>query len=160
MSQSKGKRVPAVTYKKMLSEISWSQFLAGAGMLLGLYYLGLLGWYYRQEMKQLLAGRAESLPPEPLADEGESADRFLSYEELKELVSQLHQGMLEEAGKHASKQDLLVRIKAILASCGGLRQPASRDAINRYLILQAEELCGVVFTEAELGKVWESLPAN
>ena len=158
MSQSKGKRIPAVSHKAMISEITWSQYLLSAGVLLGLYYLAVLGRYYRQEVKQLLSGKAgaplECPPP------GEEEDHFLSYEELKEVVSQLHHGIHEEAGKHASRQDLLIRIQAILANYGGLRQPASRDAINRYILRQAEEQCGVVLGEAELEAVWDALPTT
>lgn len=139
----------------MISELTWSQYLVGTGALLILYYLGVAGWYYRQEVKHLLM-RKPAVPESTSPPEEEEHD-FLSYDALKEVASQIRQGILEEAGNHAGKQALLMRLKAILASCGGLRQPASRGAINQYIIQQAESLCGIRFTEEELEQEWNTL---
>lgn len=144
----------------MISGITWSQYLAVAGLLSCLYYLALAGWFYRQEVKQLLTGKAGALPASPASTYQEGPAHYPSYEELKEVASQIRHGILAEAGKDASKQDLLARIHAVLAGYGGLRPPASRGALNHYIILQARELCGVEFSEEELEREWETQPRS
>ncbi len=131
-------------------------YLASAGGLLALYYLALVLWLYRHRMQRLLqAGRQPA--PTLAGVPGGSGGNDLSYEELTKVASQIRHGILTEAGKNASKPDLLRRIHAVLASRGGLRQPASRGALNQYIVQQAHMLSGVSFTEAELEQAWIGL---
>ncbi|WP_242917456.1 hypothetical protein [Pontibacter liquoris] len=141
----------------MLNGISWHLYLAGAGALLGGYYLAAGLWLYRQELQALLLRKQRAAGATSPEERGDEAPRYLSYEELEHVASQIRRGILE-AGKEASKQDLLRRIKASLATSGGLRLPASRGAINHYIVQQAQEICGVVFSEEELEQEWETLP--
>lgn len=140
----------------MLQEITWSQYLVSTGGLLILYFLGVAAYYFRHECRQLLA-RKETAPLVEPKQESEGSADFTSYEELKQVASQLRHGMLEEAGNNAGKQQLLLRMKAVLANCGGLRQPASRRALNDYIIRQAETICGISFSVEELEAEWEPL---
>lgn len=140
----------------MLHDITWSQYLICVGGLLFLYFLGVGAYHFRHELQQLLARKA-FVPISGPTPETEECEDFPSYEELKQVASQLRHGMLEEAGNNAGKQQLLLRMQAVLANCDGLRHPASRRALHLYIIREAEAICGISFTEEELEKEWENL---
>lgn len=128
-------------------------YLAGAGVLLGLYYLAMVLWLYRHRIKEWATPRTGA----PLKA-GEEAGDFLSYDALTLVATEIRHGILMEAGNQASKQELLTRLRAVLVHHGGLRTPASRGALNQFIVQQARALCGVTFSEEELEREWESLP--
>ena len=140
----------------MLQDITWSQYLISAGGLLILYFSAIAVCYFRHACRPPVFRKA-SVPLSGPSPEAEASADFPSYEELKQVASQLRHGMLEEAGNKAGKQQLLLRMQAVLANHGGLRQPASRRALHAYIIRQAESICGITFTEEELEKGWEPL---
>lgn len=176
----------------MFSEISWSEYLRGATILLAVYYTAILLLYYQQEINGLLSGKFKREPPvtpENLAPtssslpqahsatkmglgaegqvaESGSAERFPevnpvkdspSFDGLEQVLQGIRDGVLEKAGKNADKSELLSALKERLASYDGLRQPAFRIAISRYLEKYAKEICGVGFSVEELEVVWRSL---
>lgn len=134
-------------------------YLASAGTLLALYYLVLLLWLSRHQVKRLLGAplRQPTPPASPGVPVAEAdAEDFLSYEALTLVASRIRHGILMEAGKNASKPDLLRRIHALMASQGGLRLPASRGALHQFIVQQAQELCGLALSEAELEEAWQA----
>lgn len=80
-----------------------------------------------------------------------------SFDGLEQVLQDIRYGVLEKAGKNADKSELLTALKERLASYDGLRQPAFRIAISRYLEKYAKEICGVGFSVEELEAVWRSL---
>ena len=102
-------------------------------------------------------GKAQRRAPPQGREEAEATGDFLSYDALTQVASEIRHGILMEAGNQASKQELLTRLKAVLVHHGGLRTPASRGALNGFIVQQARALCGVEFSEEELEREWESL---
>lgn len=132
----------------MLSNVSWSEYLIGIGLLLAAYYLFVILKYYKHELKEIISGKStKRKEPENFPE------RFMqesSFDELETVVNDLRYDILEKAGRGADKQILLSQIKARLANYENLQQPAYRVAINNYIMQHAKEICGVVFSEEEL----------
>nr|WP_199077439.1 hypothetical protein [Pedobacter sp. ASV19] len=127
----------------MLEAITWKQYLGGVAIAALVYYtiIGLV--YYRQKIKQLLFG---------------SRNDHSSIYELEELVAEIRHSILEKSGTETTKQELLQQLTARLVNYSGLRKPGFRHALNNNLIMGANELCGVSFSEEELNEVWDSSP--
>jgi len=144
----------------MLSNVSWSEYLAAVVILLVLYYVIIGLKYYRKEITSLLSGKlpnkdntSKNVLKSP---EGRQQDAP-SFDELEAVVNDLRYSILDKAGNPAIKAELLGQLKQRLASYAGLRRPAYRVAINNYIITHAKEICGVVFSESELEAAWEAL---
>jgi len=146
----------------MLSSISWGQFGAVIGVLLVVYYLFVGATYFQKEIKGLLSGK---LPKKDKSNDQRQQENAVrenqadsSFIELEDTIRDLRYAVLEKAGRQVSKQDLLNRLRERLANYSGLQKPAYRVAINNYIISNAKEICGVVFSEYELDSAWDALP--
>ena len=140
----------------MLSNVSWSEYLVGLVVLLSFYYLFLGATYFRENIKKVLSGK---LPGKNNAEPGESkvVTNVSTIEDLEALTDDLRYAILERAGKQAGKAELLTQLSEYLANYTGLRQPAFRFALTNYIIVHAKEICGVVFSEEELNRAWDTL---
>jgi hypothetical protein len=140
----------------MLSNVSWSEYLIGTGLLLAAYYLFVILKYYRQELKEIVSGKfTKRKQPEYFPEDFMQEN---SFDELEMVVNDLRYTILEKAGTGADKQILLDQLKIRLANYKGLDTPAYRAAINNYIMQHAKEICGAVFSEEELNEGWSSLP--
>ncbi|WP_293299839.1 hypothetical protein [Pedobacter sp. UBA4863] len=142
----------------MLSNVTWAEYLGAVGVLVVAYYLT-IGLKYRKD----LTGFIHSLKNRNYnsAEETETiiedTEDISSMDELEAVVQDLRYAILERAGKTATKQELLEKFQQRLANYSGLRKPAYRVAINNYLIQHSQELCGVVLSEGELERIWNTL---
>lgn len=150
----------------ILESISWQHYLIGVVTVITGYYLFIGIRYYRKDLSGLLQGKSRF-------GEEDEAD-FLEYEddeeqkpeqennellhELELLVNDIRAGILEKAGKEATKEQLLEQLQEKVAGFGGLHRPAYRYALNNYIIQHFQKQCGVAFSEEELDAAWESLP--
>lgn len=139
----------------MLSNVSWSEYLIGVGLLLAAYYLFVILKYYRQELKVIVSGKFKK-PKEP-ENFPEGFMQESSFDELEMVVNDLRYAILEKAGRGADKQILFDQLKVRLANYKGLHKPAYSIAINNFIMQHAREICGVVFSEEELNDGWRSL---
>ena len=142
----------------MLGKISWSNYLEAVALLIAGYYVVIGILYYRAEIKQILNGkfkRKQKISGDDTAPgEMEAAD----FDELEAVVADLKNDVLEQAGKEATKDQLLLQLQQRLANYGGLRRPAYRVAINHFIIEKAKDICGVAYSEDELEAAWRKLP--
>jgi len=149
----------------MLKGITWGQFLIAVVAVILFWYAVIAVVYYRKEIKAIFKGKlklpvktektAEADPhesEEPYTDPGEA------FDELESIAEDIKISILEKAGKEASKEELLGKLKERLANYGGLRQPAFRMAMNNFIIQHCEDICGVAISEQELNEAWEALP--
>jgi hypothetical protein len=145
----------------MLQSITWNEYLGGLIILLIFYYLFVGARYYREEIKTLLKGKLpkKSGPAKSKAAEtgNESFVDASSFDELETVVNDLRYAVLEKADIPISKQELLIRLQERLAHYQGLQKQAYRVAINNFIIIHAEEICGVVFNEHELNSAWDKI---
>jgi hypothetical protein len=132
----------------MFSNVSWSQYLTVMSLVLAAYYLLIGIRYYRTNIIAVLSGRWHSVRSGNAAAE-------VSTEELDAIVFDLRYAILEKAGVHTSKQELLRQFCQRLENYNGLRQPAFRVAINSAIIKHSKDSCGVEFSEAELNDAWD-----
>lgn len=145
----------------MLKMVSWGQYAEISAVLLGGYYL-VIGWiFYRTPIRNLLSGNIkirnkEEVSEESYAIDNDEEDR--AFEELEAMVADLKRSVLDQAGHGAGKDQLLIQLKSRLANYDGLRRPAFQIAINDFIISNAKETCGVVFSEEELDAAWATLP--
>ena len=128
----------------MLKFITWGNYIAGSAALLACYYAVVLLAYYRSEIQSLITGSLKQGHSATVADAPEA-----QFEELESIVHEID-GILEQAGKEATKDQLLPQLKRKLANYGGLRIPAYRVAVFNHITTQAEELCGVRISAKEL----------
>jgi hypothetical protein len=129
----------------MLNNLSWGDYLAAIGLLLAIYYTGILALYFRSEIKRMLSPK---LRPSP-ADEPAGPSPDEAFEGLETIAKEIS-SILERAGKEASKTVLLSELRASLASYGGLRIPAYKAAVFNHITHQAREICGVGISAEEL----------
>lgn len=129
----------------MLNELSWGDYLKAAGLLVAIYYLAVAVLYYRKEIRGLLAraGSGSASADTGILSESEAF-------EVLEVITKEINSILEQAGKGASKPDLLARIRKVLANYGGLRIPAYKVAVFNHIIHEAQEICGVGISVQEL----------
>jgi len=131
----------------MLQAISWGQYLAGAGVLLCCYYLGVISIYYRSEAAgfiKRLSGKAQAA--------NSVSENNTPFREYRSLIHEID-GVLETAGNRATKEELLVQLKTRMAGFTVLRAPAFRDTVFEYIIRHAEEICHVRLSHEELKAV-------
>ena len=150
----------------MLSNYSWKEYAAVMGILLFIYYLVIGYLYYWKDIKILIGSRSGSLnrtvsatSEQVSTDITEVSNLYneQAIEELERIVLDIKKNILVRAGISAGKEALLSHLKERLANYDGLRQPAYRDAINKFLIENSRELCGVTFHGQELNAAWESI---
>lgn len=142
----------------MLNKVSWSEYAGVIVILLIIYYLYIGARYYRHEIKALLSGKLPKIMrKDNAAQKTERLSNDPSFDELEAVVNDLRYSVLDKAANPADKAELLGKIKQRLTNYSGLRKPAYRVAINNYILTNAKELCGVVFSESELNAAWESL---
>jgi len=145
----------------MLSNVSWSEYVAVIVVLAILYYLVIGIKYFREEIKALFNGKLKkSSQPAKKGSENLTNQKPVdaSFEELQAVVNDLRYGILDRLGKQANKSHLITLLQDRLAKYEGLNRPAYRVAINNYIIQHAEEICGVAFSEDELNAAWDALP--
>lgn len=134
----------------MVSNISWIEYFTGTVITWAFYYFIVAVCFYRREIIGLLAGNKNNPVKAAKADAEEPV------EELEGVVYDLN-AILGGAGTEADKSDLLSQIKERLASFAGLRQPAYRVAITKYIIGYSKTFCGITFSEEELEEAWKTL---
>lgn len=149
----------------MQTAISWSNYVIGVLIISGCYYIFIGYKFYRQDIiaffsRKWQAGKITSIDREEEAQHtassyGEPMEG--SFDELEEVVQDLKTAILDKAGD-TGKDELLESLKQRLANYTGLRRPAFRVAVNHFIIRQAEETCGVAFSEQELNEAWGTLP--
>lgn len=140
---------------RILEAISWTEYLLTVGTLTGIYYGVVLG-YHKYKYKKAQKEQSDFFD-ESEDDEVESKD--FSDEWMEELEAKVNEirGVLAEAGKEVTKEDILDRIRPLVANFGGLHRPAYRYALNNFIVINAQALCGVDIDEEELDDVWGSL---
>jgi hypothetical protein len=136
----------------MLNEISWDTYIAGAGVILLCYYAGIAICCYRHEIGQFLR-RGQKKLLDQQSDIGrtrsEQGQDNSSFELLERTIEEIN-SILKLAGKEASKPELLLQLKQVLANYDGLRQPAYRVAVFNHIIHNAKEICGLGISVHEL----------
>lgn len=145
--------------KDMLSKYSWSQYIMVMFTLTIVYYVFICAIYYRKEIKDILSGKTKFFRPgAPAEDTGEEMLDDERYDELQQVVADLKSHVLVPAGKDANPVHLLVQLQNRLANYNGLEIPAFRVAVNNFILDEAKEICGVVYSEQELEAAWKTLP--
>lgn len=143
----------------MLNKFTWSDYLGTVAIAALIYYLIIAALYYRLEIKNILSGKFKPRTKE-ISDGSAASDGMdeADFDELEAVVADLKRSTLQQAGTNVNKDQLLLQLKQRLANYDGLRRPASRVAVNHYIIQNAKEICGVAFSEEELDGAWKTLP--
>jgi len=118
--------------------------------------------YYKEEFKYLCSGG--KLPKKAKTPiQGKPKNSFKedkAFEELELFVKDLRYAVMDRAGREADKQELLARFKDRVGNYAGIQRPAYRKAINDFIIINAKDINGVVFSEDELNAAWDALPVK
>lgn len=150
----------------MLEKITWLTFflfLLGAA---AIYYLVVGYVFYRDEFKKRFRSEKEEEQEQLYEEEEEktaqeepveSEEYEGAFDELQLVVNDIRYGILEKAGRGASKAELMDQLKQRLASYEGLQEPAFRIALTDFITDQAAAVCGVSFSEEELEEEWSKL---
>lgn len=143
----------------MITHITWGQYWTAVITLSAIYYFFIALLFYRNEISGLLRAKINHHRSD---EDGVSADRKekgqqAGIEGLEPVVADI-KSIMTAAGNDAPKEPLLEAIKARVADYQGMGHPAFRQAINQYIIRNAEHICGVGFEEEDLEAAWESLP--
>ena len=147
----------------MLSRVSWGEFFGAVVVLLVIYYSFIGIKFYKEELKSLFNGKLtkknkNAVQEKPTNRFKDAAITEAAFEELETVVNDLRRAVLDKAGRQVTKQQLLALLQRRLADYTGLQKPAFRVAVNNYIITNAKEICGVVFSVEELNAAWDALP--
>lgn len=142
---------PGVKRKHMLNDISWSQYLAGAAILLTLYYAAVAILYYRREIGAFFNSHKKSAATVTEGNDtpADKQQQTPPFEELEQTVKEID-SILKMAGKETSKSELLGQLRQRLAGYAGLRHPAYKVAVFNHIIKNAGEICGQRISVGEL----------
>jgi len=140
----------------MLSNVTWGQYIEGM-IILFIFYYAYIGLKYRKDIKMYFGmfrnhganNRAFAFAEQDISNQ--------ALEELKAVTEDLGSSVLQRAGRHIDKEELLERLQERLSLYSGLHEPVYRVAINNYVIRNAKEICGVMFSEDELNSAWDAL---
>jgi len=143
----------------MLSHITWGQYWAILILLVAIYYFLIAALFFRQEIAGLFRSTLSHHRPARGHSEEQQGqkDQKTGFDGLEPVVADI-KNIMANAGSGADKEQLLAQLKARIASYPGMRYPAFHNAINQYIIRNAEVICGVGFEEDELEAAWDSLP--
>lgn len=141
----------------MLKAVSWKAFLIALVVLVTVYYLVLLLKYFRKEMKSFLSGKIKMHGKTAQNRFKEKAIAETSLDELEMVVQDLRYGVMERFGAGADKDMLLNALSQRLLSYQGLDKAAYRIAINNYIVINAKEINGVIYSADELDNAWGSM---
>lgn len=144
----------------MLKAVSWKAFLIALVVLVIVYYLVILLKYFRKEINSFLSGKREGQYKSKEKAENKFKERPItetSWDELEMVVHDLRYGVMERFGAGADKEMLLNALKQRLQSYQGLKKAAFHLAINNYIITNAKEINGVIYSAEELDDAWDSM---
>jgi tRNA C32,U32 (ribose-2'-O)-methylase TrmJ len=130
---------PGKESKIMLKFITWGNYITGLGILLAGYYAVILIAFYRNEIEQLIKGAGSKQFANPA-----------TADEIESLVKEID-AILEQAGKTATKEQLLPQLKHVLAGYYGLLLPAYEAAVYNHILKKADEVCGLRLSSKDLG---------
>jgi hypothetical protein len=142
----------------MLVNVSWKEYLVVLAVTLVVYYVFVGIRYYRKELDSLLKGELPKFNKLVKKEDDNSTRNPADFEELEAVVDDLRYAIFEKAGKLTGQQELAEQLNKRLQNYSGLQKPAYRVAINNYIIRNAKEICGVVFSESELDGMWDTPP--
>lgn len=143
----------------MENYITYKELLIIAGVLLILYVIIKFIRLHWVEFMEMLNREIEIYELDQLADQHSSVEKEDDFlKTLEKLINDLRFNILVKAGKTATKKQLLEAFSEKVANHDGLHHPAFRCALNNYLILYSENICGVKIEEEELETLWKGLP--
>lgn len=140
----------------MLKNVSWGMYLEFLVIALVIYYCYIGIKYFKDDIKSIINGKLKIIRQSKQTSTGTQMDDP-SFEELKAVSEDLRTAVFERVGKYLSKQELLEQLQERLSLYEGLYKPAYRHALNNSIILNAKEICGVVFSEDELNSAWDTM---
>lgn len=143
----------------MLSQFTWGQYWGALIIAVAIYYFFVATLFYRNEIAGLfrLKLHHHRSGDENARHEHVQKDQKTGFDGLEPVVADI-KAILLKAGGGADKEQLVGELKGRVADYDGIRLPAFRNAINQYIIRNAELICGVGISEDELEAAWDSLP--
>lgn len=141
----------------MLSNITWTQFLVVLIGVLVLYYIIYFIRFRFNGMLEKLNKKSEAYELD-IYEKNEQDEETRKLDELEIVINRIKTDVLDQAGKSATKDQLIAALPESVAGYDGLHQPAYRYALNNYIIQQSKQLCGVEIEEEELEELWDNLP--
>jgi hypothetical protein len=141
----------------MLEKISWGDYFTAIICVAFLYYVAVILLYYRSELQSFLQRSATKPGTGQTDNDTAGTVKDQAFSGLEDNTITDLRGILEKAGKGASKDELLERLNQRLAGYAGLRHPAFRTAIKNYIKAHALDLCGLDISGDELESTWAKL---
>lgn len=145
----------------MLKDITWTNYLIGAGAAIMVYLTTVVLLYFRKEVAEIF-NKKDGLQEQEFPNDEEEVGN--SYESTGELMDDLERTVEEikkrilVPGNKATKPQLLEQLKGSVANFGGLSRPGYRIALTNFIRETAKDICGVDFSEEELEQAWMELP--
>lgn len=166
----------------MLQSISWVQFCTALLVAGVVYYLYVLGWYYRTEIFRLLSRKRREAASAPgrrelwvepsavvqaeaaarvgaqaglFAEEVEGPDRTTEMFKVMDRVISLLKGVVSQAVTEGTERgELMEHIGEVLGEYGQLKGTPYEATINNYLVRTCSSNFSLVLGEEELEVLW------
>lgn len=139
----------------MLRQVSWQNFFAATGILLGIYYVIIAVVYYRIEIIAFLRSpnKWKNIFQKTSSSEKNNSDNFFTAaSELKKEVNQL---ITNAYYRKTNKEDLFFGLQEHLENYRRLPE-SFRVAINNHILSAGEKTGSFHFTTEELSMLWRA----
>ena len=140
----------------MIKNISWENYFLFLTLTLIAYYAFILLLFYKIEIMQFIKGSKfeqespYSKYPEQLIEE---SDQDL-FPVVHILMGELHHLIEFARSQKKSKEEILISFKSKLVSYPDLHGTPFHHAINKFLKAECIKQCSILFSEEELGVLW------
>lgn len=145
----------------MITNISWSGYLAAVSLIMFIWYILLLFRFKHRAIKNFISGRsrwgAESLKKEnkkagPFSEYNES---FSTLKDAEELHNRLSEIFTQSNAGGLSKDVFQNYIRFVLSEYPFVKQSELRVKINSLTVLHSEKYPELLLSYAEMDSLWD-----
>ncbi|OIV40340.1 hypothetical protein [Flavobacterium johnsoniae] len=145
----------------MITNISWSAYLAAVSLIMFIWYVLLLFRFKHRAIKNFISGRS-SWRAESLKKENKKAGPFSEYKEsfstlkdAEELHNRLSEIFTQSNAGGLSKDVFQNYIRFVLSEYPFVKQSELRGKINSLTVLHSEKYPELLLSYAEMDSLWD-----
>lgn len=157
----------------MLKQITWQEYLSTMAILAIIYYMVVIGYFYRKDISWLIASRKEKRSQDTIETSGQN-DASISkgnqqgyemsaFEKIEEenfieaeaLVDRAKEALDDAAKREYEKRELLQLLRIIFHDYPSLRHTHFRPGVNDLILGLATKVKDLNMNVGELDALWD-----
>jgi hypothetical protein len=147
----------AINQYKMLSKVSWYEFIWFLVFLVIPYYFFVLTVYFRKEVFSMIRNHGLKTGPgyETAAHvSGQEPQNELSLSDIHDLLEDLKKLFAVASKTKMVKEELVQAIHIKLKTYPNLEESNLREDISNHIKIEAKTVCGIALDAADLKQFW------